>query len=173
MSRAFSNTIRAALLAGLLCVAGAGSAASALAETGGTSSASAVALKRPTTRRASIATWFGPGFYGKRTACGQMLTPAVVGVANRTLPCGTLVTFSYRARAVTVPVIDRGPYANGADWDLTSQAAQLLGVLDTVRVRWRVVGRVPNNPALGVPPAPGEPPAPAPGVALTGGAGTS
>jgi rare lipoprotein A len=166
MSRAFSHTIRAALLVGLACAAVAGSAASALADTGGTASAPA-APRRPMAHRASIATWFGPGFYGRRTACGQLLTPAVAGVANRTLPCGTLVTFSYRGRAVTVPVIDRGPYANGADWDLTSQAAQLLGVLDTVRVRAKVVGRVPNTPALGSPPAP--PPA-APPPALSGGA---
>ena len=57
----------------------------------------------PTTPRGTashtsgIATWFGPGFYGKKTACGQTLTPAIVGVANRTLPCGTLVKVSYGA----------------------------------------------------------------------------
>jgi len=164
MSAAFSNTIRAALLAGLTCAVVAGGSASALADTGGTSSAPATAPTRRAAHRASIATWFGPGFYGRRTACGQLLTPAVVGVANRTLPCGTLVSLSYRGRAVTVPVIDRGPYANGADWDLTSQAALLLGVQDTVRLRAKVVGRVPNTPALGSPPAP-------PPAALTGGAG--
>jgi rare lipoprotein A len=168
MSRPFSNTIRAALLAGLACAVGACSTATALANTGGTSSASAPGPRRPASHRASIATWFGPGFYGQRTACGQLLSPSVAGVANRTLPCGTLVTFTYRGRSVTVPVIDRGPYANGADWDLTSQAALLLGVQDTVRVRAKVAGRVPNTPALGSPPAP--PPA-APPIALTGGAG--
>ncbi len=46
-----------------------------------------------------IATWFGPGFYGKQTACGQTLTPSVVGVANRTLPCGTLIKVSYAGRS--------------------------------------------------------------------------
>ena len=61
-----------------------------------------------------IATWFGPGFYGKKTACGQTLTPAVVGVANRTLPCGTLVKVSYEGQRLTVPVLDRGPYATSA-----------------------------------------------------------
>ena len=48
--------------------------------------------------KVALATWFGPGFYGQTTACGQTLTPAVVGVANRTLPCGTLVKVSYRGR---------------------------------------------------------------------------
>lgn len=37
--------------------------------------------------------WYGSGFYGQRTACGQTLTKTLVGVANRTLPCGTLVMF--------------------------------------------------------------------------------
>src|SRR5207245_2080801 len=108
-------------------------------------------------------TWFGPGFYGQKTACGQTLTPAVVGVANRTLPCGTLVKVSYRGHRLVVPVIDRGPYANGADWDLTTEAARTLGVEETVRVGTRVVGSVPNTPTLGLPPG-------SPTAVITGGA---
>lgn len=120
--------------------------ASALASTGGVSPVIAV-------KKVALATWFGPGFYGQTTACGQTLTPAVVGVANRTLPCGTLVKFSYKGHGVTVPVIDRGPYAhNGAQWDLTTEAAHALGMADTARIRTRVVGSVPNTPTLGSPP---------------------
>ncbi len=81
-----------------------------------------------------IATWFGPGFYGKQTACGQTLTPGVVGVANRTLPCGTLVEVTYKGHSLTVPVLDRGPYGHGADWDLTAGAAEALGITETVRI---------------------------------------
>jgi len=115
----------------------------------------------------ALATWFGPGFYGQTTACGQTLTPAVVGVANRTLPCGTLVKFSYRGHGIVVPVIDRGPYANnGAQWDLTSEAARKIGMVDTARLRTRVVGSVPNTPTLGSPP---QPPT-APAAAAVGGA---
>jgi rare lipoprotein A len=100
----------------------------------------------------ALATWFGPGFYGKKTACGQTLTPGVVGVANRTLPCGTLVKVSYKGAAITVPVLDRGPYSHiGADWDLTSGAAQALGISETVRIRARIVGSAPNTPTLGLP----------------------
>jgi rare lipoprotein A (peptidoglycan hydrolase) len=118
-------------------------------------------------RKTGIATWFGPGFYGQTTACGQTLTPLVVGVANRTLPCGTLVKVSYHGRRLTVPVIDRGPYgATGADWDLTSEAARTLGVQDTVRIGARVVGRVANSPLLGLPPV-------SPLAAATGGAAVS
>ncbi len=140
-----------AVLAATACVGG--PTASALAETGGVASAPAAA-PAPVVKKVALATWFGPGFYGQTTACGQMLTPAVVGVANRTLPCGTLVKFSYHGHGVTVPVIDRGPYAhNGAQWDLTTEAAHALGMADTARVQGRVVGSVPNTPSLGLPPA--------------------
>ena len=110
-----------------------------------------------------VATWFGPGFYGKKTACGQTLTPGVVGVANRTLPCGTLIKVSYSGRALTVPVLDRGPYSHIADWDLTAGAATALGITDTVRIHTRVVGRAANTPSLGMP-------AGVPSSALSGGA---
>lgn len=63
--------------------------------------------------------WYGPGFYGKRTACGEAFTKTIMGVANRTLPCGTLVTFKYKTYVATVPVIDRGPYVAGRQWDLS------------------------------------------------------
>jgi rare lipoprotein A (peptidoglycan hydrolase) len=127
-------------------------AASAAATTGGSTAPSA-AVPAPSVHKVSLATWFGPGFYGQETACGQTLTPAVVGVANRTLPCGTLVKFSYKGHTATVPVIDRGPYAhNGAQWDLTSGAAAALSMSDTARLSTRVVGSVPNTPTLGLPP---------------------
>ena len=98
-----------------------------------------------------VATWFGPGFYGHKTACGQTLTPAVVGVAHRTLPCGTLVKVTYAGHAVVLPVLDRGPYSHIAEWDLTAGAAAALGVSDTVRIGTRVVGSTPNAPTLGMP----------------------
>jgi hypothetical protein len=69
--------------------------------------------------RTSLASWYGPGFYGGRTACGRTLGAGTLGVANKTLPCGARVTLHYRGRTVTVPVIDRGPYVAGRDWDLT------------------------------------------------------
>lgn len=73
-----------------------------------------------------LATWYGPGLYGNRTACGQRLGTETLGVAHRSLPCGTKVSILYRGRTITVPVIDRGPYSS-ADWDLTSKTAQRLG----------------------------------------------
>jgi hypothetical protein len=81
--------------------------------------------------RALKATWYGPGFYGKRTACGQRLGRSTIGVAHRTLPCGTRVTFYHDGRFVTVAVIDRGPFRRGVAWDLTAAAANQLGFRST------------------------------------------
>ncbi len=140
------------LLAGTASVAS--PPASALADTGGASAGSSTSSTPASTnvRPSGIATWFGPGFYGKHTACGQTLTPAVVGVANRTLPCGTLVDVTYEGHSVTLPVLDRGPYGHGASWDLTAGAAEALGVTETVRIDTHIVGRTANTPTLGLPP---------------------
>lgn len=77
--------------------------------------------------RPGQASYYGPGLYGNRTACGQTLTPSTMGVANRWLPCGTRVTFRYRGRSVTVPVIDRGPFHGSRIWDLTYATKRKLG----------------------------------------------
>jgi rare lipoprotein A (peptidoglycan hydrolase) len=101
----------------------------------GTASAAAnrtVAARMP----AAVATWYGPGFYGRRTACGIVLRRSTIGVAHRRLPCGTRVIFYYRGIFKSVPVIDRGPYARtAASWDLTAAAARGLGLLRTARLR--------------------------------------
>jgi rare lipoprotein A (peptidoglycan hydrolase) len=164
----FRKTTAVLVLVGLLLSTAAASAVEASAATGGASAPgtpapSARAKRARKVRATAIATWFGPGFYGQKTACGQTLTPAVIGVAHRTLPCGTLVKVVYNGRALTVPVLDRGPYSRIADWDLTAGAAQALGIAETVRIRTRVVGSTANTPTLGMPAAP-------PASALTGGA---
>jgi rare lipoprotein A len=83
----------------------------------------------------TIATWYGPGFFGEQTACGQVLTPDLQGVAHRSLPCGTQVAFSFNGRSIVVPVIDRGPYGvAGADWDLTQATAGALGITATAQL---------------------------------------
>ncbi len=81
-----------------------------------------------------MATWYGPGLYGNKTACGQKLTKKLVGVAHKTLPCGTLVEVAYGGTSVVVPVVDRGPFVKGMSWDLTSAAAELLGFTGTARI---------------------------------------
>ncbi len=87
-----------------------------------------------TVYRPSLATLYGPGFYGQRTACGQVLRRGTIGVAHRRLPCGTPVAIYYQGRTLIVPVIDRGPYANHADWDLTMATATALKIPGTATV---------------------------------------
>ena len=97
-------------------------------DTAAASSAPQLAI---TVYRSAKATWYGPGFYGRRTACGIKLRKRTLGVAHRTLKCGTLVTVFYKGRTATVPVIDRGPFAHGAKWDLTAATAQAVGFTAT------------------------------------------
>jgi rare lipoprotein A len=75
--------------------------------------------RRLTAYRYAGASYYGPGLYGNGVACGGTLLPATIGVAHKTLPCGTEVKLRYRGRTATVPVIDRGPYVAGRDYDLT------------------------------------------------------
>ena len=84
--------------------------------------------------------WYGPGFYGLRTACGETLTTSLIGVASRTLPCGTLVTFRNPAdgRVVTAPVVDRGPYVSGRQWDLTGGLCLALVHCYTGSIDWHL-----------------------------------
>jgi rare lipoprotein A (peptidoglycan hydrolase) len=85
-----------------------------------------------------LASWYGPGFYGNRTACGQTYTPEIQGVAHKTLPCGTLLTLSYGSRVVTVAVIDRGPYIAGRTLDLSNATKLALGCTDLCTLRMQV-----------------------------------
>ena len=58
---------------------------------------------------AQFATWYGPGLFGNKTACGQTLNRETLGVAHKTLPCGSKVVLRYKGRYVRTKVIDRGP----------------------------------------------------------------
>lgn len=74
--------------------------------------------------RLALASWYGGG---GSLACGGELTSTTMGVANRTLPCGTPLTLRYRGRSVRVRVIDRGPYVQGREFDLTEATKRALG----------------------------------------------
>jgi hypothetical protein len=74
--------------------------------------------------RLAEASWYGGG---GTMACGGELTSSTLGVANKTLPCGTLVTLRYGSRTIRVPVVDRGPYVAGREFDLTEATKQALG----------------------------------------------
>jgi rare lipoprotein A (peptidoglycan hydrolase) len=102
-------------------------------------------------RNAPIVTWYGPGFYGNRTACGVRYTRDIVGVAHRTLPCGTLVEFKWHGITAVAPVIDRGPFASSAyvfDFSaaMSCEVFKPRGVdnacFTRYDVKYRVVGKV-------------------------------
>ncbi len=88
--------------------------------------------------RSAGATWYGPGLYGNGTACGQTLRPGTIGVAHRTLPCGTTVKINYHGHSLVTKVIDRGPYTPGNDFDLTNGARLALGFEGVGQVRYAV-----------------------------------
>ncbi|MFN8130194.1 MAG: septal ring lytic transglycosylase RlpA family protein [Solirubrobacteraceae bacterium] len=74
--------------------------------------------------------------YGLPIACGGRLKPEQLGVAHKSLPCGTMVTIRYGNRAIRVPVIDRGPYIAGRVWDLTGATAAALKFPGLGVVQW-------------------------------------
>jgi peptidoglycan lytic transglycosylase len=127
-----------AALAILLCGAG-----SAQASTGGASSI-ADSGSSPGQElafspfRSAGASWYGPGLWGRKTACGQTLRPNTLGVAHRNLPCGTAVKFVYHGHALITQVIDRGPYVKGRAWDLTAAAGEALGFEGVGMLRYAV-----------------------------------
>jgi rare lipoprotein A (peptidoglycan hydrolase) len=86
----------------------------------------------------SIASFYDD--YGNGVACGGILRPSTLGVANKTLPCGTRVIFRYGNRAVEVRVIDRGPYIAGRVWDLTGATAEALRFPGLGPIEWRLAG---------------------------------
>jgi rare lipoprotein A len=77
--------------------------------------------------RYAQASWYGPGLYGNNLGCGGTLSVGRLGVAHKSLPCGTKVTLKHGKRSVRVQVIDRGPYVAGREYDLTAATAQRLG----------------------------------------------
>jgi rare lipoprotein A (peptidoglycan hydrolase) len=99
----------------------------------------AIAKRMDVTR----ATWYGPGFWGRRTACGKTLKKTTIGVAHRKLPCGSRVVFAYNGRWVRAKVIDRGPFNGAYEWDLTKRLAKRLGFLYSSdgKLRVAVAGR--------------------------------
>ncbi len=77
--------------------------------------------------RSAYASWYGPGLYGGHLSCGGTLDAGDLGVAHKSLPCGSKVTLRHRGRVIRVRVIDRGPYVGGREYDLTEATAQRLG----------------------------------------------
>jgi hypothetical protein len=84
--------------------------------------------------RAALASWYGPGLYGNALGCGGRLSPGTVGVAHKSLPCGSTVVLRNGRRVVRARVIDRGPYVGGREFDLTAATKHRLGFGSVGRV---------------------------------------
>ncbi len=82
--------------------------------------------RRVTVYRPVSASYYGPGLYGGALACGGTLKPGTIGVAHKTMPCGTKLTLRHAGRSVRVRVIDRGPYVAGREFDLTTATKNRL-----------------------------------------------
>ena len=109
----------------------------------------ACSVTRPVTppvvggRQEGIASWYGPGFHGKRTANGEVYDPYELTAAHQTLPLGTrvMVTSLTNGRAVEVRINDRGPFIDGRVVDLSYAAASVIGMIGpgTMPVRVEVL----------------------------------
>jgi rare lipoprotein A (peptidoglycan hydrolase) len=145
--------LRAAVLAGALVVLALAIAPGTQAATGGAAAVAPVPAESTETTttayneaelsftpyRYAGASWYGGiSMWGRSTACGQTLRPSTIGVANKTLPCGTPVKFVWHGRSIVAPVIDRGPYIKGRAWDLTSAAAEALEFEGVGRIRYAI-----------------------------------
>lgn len=87
------------------------------------------------------ASWYGPGFYGRKTASGAVYTQTMLNVAHKSLPFGTRIEFEYRGRKVIAVVNDRGPFVAGRTFDLGAGTANALGFSGVQTVKYRILGR--------------------------------
>lgn len=107
-----------------------------------------------------IASWYGPGFHGRMTASGEEFDTAEMTCAHRTLPMPSLLRVENldNGRTAVVRVNDRGPFAKNRIIDLSSAAAEKLGVKATGTARVKVsylreeTNRYIADLGLGVPP---------------------
>lgn len=99
--------------------------------TGGENNTTTVALGPIRMQMNGVASWYGPGFHGNRTANGERFDQYAMTAAHRTLPFGTRVrvTNLSNGRSVVVRINDRGPFSPGRSLDLSKGAASAIGLL--------------------------------------------
>ena len=74
------------------------------------------------------ASWYGPGFHGRKTASGERFNQNAMTAAHKTLPFGTKLRVTYRGQSVVVRINDRGPFIKGRTLDLSKAAAERIGL---------------------------------------------
>ena len=85
---------------------------------------------------AALAGSSGPAAFGRHTACGGVLAPDTMGVAQPTLPCGARLFITYKGTTVLTQVVDRGPYTAGRQFDLTDALARKVGLRGVQTIHW-------------------------------------
>jgi rare lipoprotein A (peptidoglycan hydrolase) len=106
----------------------------------------------------TLASWYGPGFVGQRTASGEVYHRDDLTAASRSLPLGTRVqvTNLNTGRAVVVRINDRGPYVRGRGIDLSQSAAERIGLNHSGVARVSVTRLDSTASASSMPTAPQE-----------------
>ena len=95
----------------------------------------------PASGQIGKASWYGPGFHGRRTANGEVFNKNALTAAHRTLPFGTRVRVTHRStgRSVIVRINDRGPFIHGRVIDLSKASAQAIGMAGVADVTLSVM----------------------------------
>jgi hypothetical protein len=98
------------------------------------------ALPPPVGSYTALAGSSGTVAFGKRTACGQIITAKTQGIANPVLPCGVKIYISFDGRHMLAQVIDTGPYVPGRQFDLTAALAARIGLIGVQKIHWSYAG---------------------------------
>ena len=113
----------------------------AIASRGETTSKPATRLPRPAV--SDVSGWYpalagvrSRPLAGRRSGCDTLLAPNTLGVGHPVLPCGAKIFLRYRGKTVLTQVVDRGPYAQGREFEVTPALADLLGLSGVRPIRW-------------------------------------
>lgn len=93
----------------------------------------------PASASKMVASWYGPGFHGKRTASGERFNQNALTAAHKSLPFGTKLRVTYKGRSIIVRVNDRGPFTKGRHLDLSKEAARKIGCKGVCTVKVSVI----------------------------------
>ena len=106
-------------------------------------------LENQTIEQVGTASWYGPGFHGRKTASGETFNQHAFTAAHRSLPLGTtaMVTNIETGKSVRVKINDRGPYVRGRKIDLSHAAAQRLGMKKNGVAKVRITAILPRMAA--------------------------
>jgi rare lipoprotein A len=99
----------------------------------------ALTIATPALASTVVASWYGPGFHGRKTASGERFNQYAMTAAHKTLRFGTKVRVTHKGKSVIVRINDRGPFTKGRTIDLSKGAARAIGCLGVCRVNMVVV----------------------------------